>query len=669
MAAEKTHKSAEDQFRTMSVWGYFKTEMTRGYQLEREEEKYAQKRQRVYTFMKTPRELEKFTIFGFFQCLDAFLFIFTFLPLRILLAVLRVFTLPCGLIRSRSYLEPAQICDILKGVVLVVCSFIVSHVDTSMMYHLVRGQATIKLYVFFNMLDMADRLLSTVGHDILDALFWTATEPRGRRREHFGTLAHLVIAIVYVIAHTLLILFQATVLNVAFNSHNKSLLVIMMSNNFVEIKSHLFKKVDINHLYQIACSDVKERFHYVVLLSLVCIRNMNAVAWDLEHLWVLLPDAIIVLISEVLVDWGKHAFVLKFNEILADVYGEFKVKLALDMASSRQSQAFTDHSDLVSRRMGLTPLPLACLLYLIVSRSVRLTTTMDYTILALLYLCLMSFKVLNSIILLGHSYHIIEKYHQENEADSDSQTQENTAKKERSHSPEQKNGVSPEPENIPQERRASGGDITVPKNFSQIFSADSYTELTLITDTTAIEPTGGFNMRVPHARQEASSVVSDGEMSEQELESHDHLVVSHDQKPASHDHDNVSHDQTLVSHDYEESKSMDYSGSFSDSEVKGNKSSNNSSSKHSESLIPRRHAASRDLHGASLFQRSNRSFMMSFGARKKFGSSASLPETVGIPEDNESENVNDADQVSRKSLERDESVTSDCGAEKDGKIE
>ncbi|WAR22143.1 TAPT1-like protein [Mya arenaria] len=597
MAAEKTHKSAEDQFRTMSVWGYFKTEMTRGYQLEREEEKYAQKRQRVYTFMKTPRELEKFTIFGFFQCLDAFLFIFTFLPLRILLAVLR----------------PAQICDILKGVVLVVCSFIVSHVDTSMMYHLVRGQATIKLYVFFNMLDMADRLLSTVGHDILDALFWTATEPRGRRREHFGTLAHLVIAIVY-----------------------------------------------------IACSDVKERFHYVVLLSLVCIRNMNAVAWDLEHLWVLLPDAIIVLISEVLVDWGKHAFVLKFNEILADVYGEFKVKLALDMASSRQSQAFTDHSDLVSRRMGLTPLPLACLLYLIVSRSVRLTTTMDYTILALL---LMSFKVLNSIILLGHSYHIIEKYHQENEADSDSQTQENTAKKERSHSPEQKNGVSPEPENIPQERRASGGDITVPKNFSQIFSADSYTELTLITDTTAIEPTGGFNMRVPHARQEASSVVSDGEMSEQELESHDHLVVSHDQKPASHDHDNVSHDQTLVSHDYEESKSMDYSGSFSDSEVKGNKSSNNSSSKHSESLIPRRHAASRDLHGASLFQRSNRSFMMSFGARKKFGSSASLPETVGIPEDNESENVNDADQVSRKSLERDESVTSDCGAEKDGKIE
>ena len=45
---------------------------------------------------------------------------------------------------------------------------------------------------------MADRLLSTIGQDILDALFWTATEPRGRKREHLGTLPHLLLAIVYV---------------------------------------------------------------------------------------------------------------------------------------------------------------------------------------------------------------------------------------------------------------------------------------------------------------------------------------------------------------------------------------------------------------------------------------------------------------------------------------
>ena len=52
-------------------------------------------------------------------------------------------------------MEPAQICDILKGIILVVCCTIMTYIDTSMMYHLVRGQSTIKLYVFFNMLDVS----------------------------------------------------------------------------------------------------------------------------------------------------------------------------------------------------------------------------------------------------------------------------------------------------------------------------------------------------------------------------------------------------------------------------------------------------------------------------------------------------------------------------------
>lgn len=44
------------------------------------------------------------------------------------------------------------------------------------------------------------------------------------------------------VIHTLLILFQATVLLVAFNSHNKALLTVMMSNNvstpFILIDNH-----------------------------------------------------------------------------------------------------------------------------------------------------------------------------------------------------------------------------------------------------------------------------------------------------------------------------------------------------------------------------------------------------------------------------------------------
>jgi len=41
-------------------------------------------------------------------------------------------------------------------------------------------------------------LFSSFGQDILDSLFWTAAEPRGRRREHIGVLPHFALAVVYV---------------------------------------------------------------------------------------------------------------------------------------------------------------------------------------------------------------------------------------------------------------------------------------------------------------------------------------------------------------------------------------------------------------------------------------------------------------------------------------
>lgn len=38
-----------------------------------------------------------------------------------------------------------------------------------------------------------------------------------------------------------------------------------------------------------------------------------------DHLWVLFPDVVMVLASEVTVDVVKHAFITKFNDISADV--------------------------------------------------------------------------------------------------------------------------------------------------------------------------------------------------------------------------------------------------------------------------------------------------------------------------------------------------------------
>ena len=47
----------------------------------------------------------------------------------------------------------------LKGFIMVLCYCMMSYVDYSMMYHLIRGQSVIKLYIIYNMLEV-----TAVGH-------------------------------------------------------------------------------------------------------------------------------------------------------------------------------------------------------------------------------------------------------------------------------------------------------------------------------------------------------------------------------------------------------------------------------------------------------------------------------------------------------------------------
>ncbi len=66
----------------------------------------------------------------------------------------------------------------------------------------------------------------------------------------------------------------------------------MISNNFVELKGSVFKKFEINNLFQMTCSgtyalynvlmvnicsflDVRERFHYVIFMLVIVIRNLS----------------------------------------------------------------------------------------------------------------------------------------------------------------------------------------------------------------------------------------------------------------------------------------------------------------------------------------------------------------------------------------------------------
>ena len=118
------------------------------------------------------------------------------------------------------------------------------------------------------MLEVADRLIASIGQDTMDTFFWSLTHPSA-----FRLFFHFSFAVLYMFAHSFIMLLQgnpsfrgpsatvlsrgnkmkrlATTLNVAFNNHNKVLLLIMMSNNFIEIKGSVFKKFEKNNLFQV----------------------------------------------------------------------------------------------------------------------------------------------------------------------------------------------------------------------------------------------------------------------------------------------------------------------------------------------------------------------------------------------------------------------------------
>lgn len=124
----------------------------------------------------------------------------------------------------------------------------------------------------------------------------------------------------------------------------------------------------------------------------------------------LAPAFFAIFLSEFFIDWIKHGFILKFNNISSEVYNEFRINLAVQMIKTKSKNALTDHSDLLSRQMGFIPIPLFCLLFRIFYQSIKYSNLLFIVNLILGYICLVTLKLCFGIILCGLSCRMIENY-------------------------------------------------------------------------------------------------------------------------------------------------------------------------------------------------------------------------------------------------------------------
>jgi len=192
----------------------------------------------------------------------------------------------------------------------------------------------------------------------------------------------------YVHVHALVFLYQLVALNVAINSYDNALLTLLVSNQFVEIKGSVFKKFEKENLFQITCADIVERFQLALMLSVIAVRNMVEMSGSdfaflpksfirgknlVGTIW---SPVLVVIISEMIVDWVKHGFITKFNHIRTSCYERYSDVLCKDIivaagfgkpvssvssATRGRHASFADQSPLVNRRLGFASIPLACI--------------------------------------------------------------------------------------------------------------------------------------------------------------------------------------------------------------------------------------------------------------------------------------------------------------------
>lgn len=265
------------------------------------------------------------------------------------------------------------------------------NLDASRMYHFIRAQSSMKLYVIYNILEVGDRLLSAVGQDILECLFSSETLSRNSsgRSKVLLPFGMFILSLIYNVVHTMCLFYQVITLNVAVNSYSNSLLTLLISNQFVEIKGSVFKRIEKENLFQLTCSDVVERFQLWIILLIIGMRNVVEVGGlsvqgagiDLDggagkpgpvHTssnmpasftvipsWLLsgevLSPFLVVIGIEMLVDWIKHAYINKFNNVKPTLYSRMLDILCKDYYTN----AFSTPS--LTRRLGLPLLPLSCL--------------------------------------------------------------------------------------------------------------------------------------------------------------------------------------------------------------------------------------------------------------------------------------------------------------------
>lgn len=388
----------------------------------------------LLNYIQLPIKLEKFMVFGILYSIIVFLKSLTIIPLRFLTYLLK-----------RKYNQTFKD-DLISVSATVITLFLLKNLDTSRIYHNIRAGTAIKLYFMMQVLEIGDRLLSASGQDIFKVLF--SIKPS----QKYQFIGFYIISILFLWFHSYVLVYQVMAMNVAINSYSNALLTLILSNQFSELKGAVFKKTEREGLFQITCADLNERFLLFIILVIISARNflqiiINTLSindffnnfkphswttqltpWKSFDNWIglIIGPSIYVIGSEILVDWVKHSYIIRFNRIKPIVYDKYLTVLANDYINGfKSNQSIKRNPDILTERTGF---PILCVAIIFCKLTVFPYIQYQYSILTeyskfinwliifftlvIIIAVLIFFRLLLSLLLLNWSTMIIKQQSQ-----------------------------------------------------------------------------------------------------------------------------------------------------------------------------------------------------------------------------------------------------------------
>ncbi|UKJ90265.2 hypothetical protein MACJ_001197 [Theileria orientalis] len=230
--------------------------------------------------------------------------------------------------------------------------------------------------------------------------------------------AFLYVSVVATISfHSFLHLVRVLSLNIAINSPESTMFLLLITTNFTEIKSTVFKRYNPVSLFVIFASDAVERC-YLFCDGLLVILKMSTSKRHLRSFLTVLSWLVLIYGLEMIIDFLKHGYMIKFNQIRSETFEKYNSTLVIDTLLSRSvynvdrltlsrfevpCKGSFSFSHISSRRLGFISSPIVTLIVCSLPKLGVHLSFKTFTISVLIWLSLLLMKISMSILLTAYS--------------------------------------------------------------------------------------------------------------------------------------------------------------------------------------------------------------------------------------------------------------------------